>query len=284
MTIQGRFPVLANEKVAEETWQLTVLCPGIADLAQPGQFLTLRVANESIPLLRRPFGIHRVHAACRGAVDVLYRVVGKGTQQMTLVPRGEQVDLLGPLGHGFSHFPDRALHFLVAGGIGIAPFPLLAQRIRTEQPAAVVRLFFGGRTQQDLAGLDALEPFCDATELTTEDGGRGEWGLVTQPLARALDGTRANAAVIYACGPIPMLAAVARFAMAKGIPCEVSLESQMACGLGTCMGCVTRTIPAEGGGLPATCDPCSTKGVQECYARVCTEGPVFDARVIAWGA
>jgi dihydroorotate dehydrogenase electron transfer subunit len=285
VTIHGVFPVLKNERVAGVTYRMAVLAPGIAEFAQAGQFVTARAVTDHDPLLRRPFGVHRVHQGMRGALEVLYRVVGKGTRLLTRIGKGDRVDLLGPLGRGFGTHPGKAVHLLVAGGIGVAPFPLLAERLRAQDPAAGVRLFFGGKTAGDLAGLDALEPWCGEVHLTTEDGSRGEQALVTAPLARALEGIDPASAVIYACGPLKMLAAAAKLAAAKGVACEVSLESQMACGMGTCLGCVTRTIPvADGVGLPATCDPCSTKGAQDCYQRVCTEGPVFDARAIAWGA
>jgi dihydroorotate dehydrogenase electron transfer subunit len=275
--------VLRNERVSGTTYRLTVLAPGIAEFAAAGQFLTLRLLTEYDPLLRRPFGIHRVHTEVRGALEILFRVVGKGTKLLARIDKGDRVDLMGPLGRGFGAFPGRAVHVLVAGGIGVAPFPLLAERLRAASPPADARLFFGGKTADDLAGLDALEPLCGTVTLSTEDGSRGERGLVTAPLARALETLDPSTAAVSACGPLPMLAAVAKLAAARGVPCEVSLESQMACGMGTCMGCVTATIPADPGtGLPAPCDPCSAAGAHECYQRVCTEGPVFDARTIAW--
>ena len=282
MTLQGRFTVLQNEKLGEGCYRLSARADPIAREAQPGQFLMLRVSENHDPLLRRPFGIHRLNATESGSVDVLYRVVGKGTRELTRLAPGGQIDVLGPLGRGFGRYPDKSEHLLVAGGIGIAPFPPLAQRIRQEAPAARIRLFSGGKTSVDLTGSEDVAHLCDAACLATEDGSRGMRGMVTEPLAKALGDADPGAAMVYACGPPPMLAAVAALARERGFACEVSLESRMACGLGTCLGCVTRTIPT-GERTPAPETP-SNGGRREFYSRVCLEGPVFDAREIDWEA
>ena len=282
MTIQGKFPVLSNRHVRGNTWRLSFHAPQIAAEAAAGQFLTVRIPGGHDPLLRRPFGVHRVGADAEGAVEILYRVVGRGTGELTRLREEERIDVLGPIGTGFGSFPEKTQHILVAGGIGIAPFPMLAGRIRSQVPGGRVRLFFGGRTAGDLAGIDETSPHCDEIVTTTEDGSEGAKGLVTEPLSAALADLDAGTAVVYVCGPLPMLAAAARIVLPLNIRCEVSLESQMACGMGTCLGCVTETMPVEkagGVGLPISCE---TGSGDDCYQRVCTEGPVFDARTIQW--
>jgi dihydroorotate dehydrogenase electron transfer subunit len=203
-------------------------------------------------------------------IQLLYKVVGRGTRLMAALKPGDRVGLLGPLGHGFfeEEYIDRAkaadeiLH--VAGGIGIAALLLPARHlagIGLQQ-----RLFFGGRTQEDLVGVDRFKPYVSEAVLATENGSRGHHGYVTQPLEDYLAATRAKKFLMMVCGPWAMLQASVELARKYGHACLVSMENRMGCGLGVCLGCCIRV---DGTGHGA-------------YERVCTEGPVFWAEKVVW--
>jgi dihydroorotate dehydrogenase electron transfer subunit len=237
--------------------------------ARPGQFVMVRVFDAIDPLLRRPFGIFDVGvqpASFTGGADIpfleiLYKVVGKGTELLSTLHSGDHLDLLAPLGTGFIIDPVPTAPILVGGGIGLAPLYYLAKQLvsRTD-----VRLFAGGRTKEDILCITEFERLGVETYVATDDGTLGEQGFVTNVLSRALDA----GASLYACGPMPMLGAVAALAEKADIPCQVSLEAYMACGVGACLGCV---IPGK-----------DHSSLTPDYRCVCKEGPVFDYRELSW--
>jgi dihydroorotate dehydrogenase electron transfer subunit len=238
-----------------------LLAPGLAAAAAPGHFVMLRVSANLDPLLARPFGISSVIA--KRSIELYYRVAGRGTTLLTAVEPGRTLDLLGPLGNGFP-VPDRAATpLLVAGGSGFPPLLYFSSRYGKQ-----ARLFVGSRDKECLppaAVMKDLRSRTKAVHYATEDGSRGACGFVTDTLAAYLARPAAGESpVIYACGPNAMLASVSRLAAEHSIPCYVSLEERMACGLGVCMGC---SVSMKSGG----------------YKRVCKEGPVFDSREIDWG-
>ena len=241
-------------KVAGPYFLMCLEAPQIAKVAVPGQFLMLKANRELEPFLRRPFSIHD---ADEGRILVLYRVVGRTTTAMKLLPDGESVGLIGPLGNGFSDCAEKNAT-LIAGGIGIAPMRFLAKGLVSK--GVGVTLLAGARTAEDLyvEGFDLVRD----TILATDDGSRGRKGLVTEVLEDLL-GTIDAATKIYACGPEPMLARVAQLAVDRDIPCELSLEARMACGIGACYGCAVKALDENG---------------SPCYIRVCKEGPVLDAK------
>jgi dihydroorotate dehydrogenase electron transfer subunit len=214
----------------------------------PGQFVMVRGDFGTDPILPRAFSL--VEAGETGAI--LLRVVGKATARLAGLRTGDPLSLLGPLGNRFSQADNSRRPLLVAGGVGVAPLVFLAERLATEghRPS----LIYGARNAGELALLDRLKSAAEVT-VTTEDGSAGEPGLVTAPLARALADDPMFK--LFACGPTPMLAAVSRAAEAAAVPCEIALESPMACGLGTCKGCA---VPGADGQ----------------YRYVCSDGPVFD--------
>ncbi len=216
----------------------------------------LRVAPGIDPLLRRPFSIHRMLEG--GEFEVLFRVVGRGTRILANVHVGDRVDALGPLGRGFRVEGNRPL--IVGGGIGVAPLLFLAESFL--EAGIRPKLLVGARTERDLLCQDDFSCLALPFAVATEDGSAGSPGQVTRLLAREIaEGTEGM--TVYACGPLPMLKAVSRLCGEHGIPCQVSMEAHMACGIGACLGCV---VPAPGGG----------------YVRVCREGPVFQASEIDW--
>ena len=261
-------PVRRNLDLGHGNFLLELHAPAHAAEVSPGQFFMLGVAGTDI-LLRRPFSVCGARGtfadAPEDAIQILYRVVGKGTALMASLRAGVTVQALGPLGHGF-HAPDpEALPVFIAGGIGSAPFPALAKALRGH--ARTPWMLYGARTAEDLPLLDWFREHCERVEVTTEDGSAGRKGLVTAPLEEILAAASPGSLQLYACGPNPMLAAVAHLARAHEMPCDLSLEAPMACGFGVCLGCVVPCHAPEGG----------TR-----FERVCVEGPILRAERLAW--
>ncbi len=252
--------LISRERVTEGHYLLTLDCAEVAQNARPGQFVHLRVGDGTDPLLRRPLSI-MLSQPDRREVQILVRTVGRGTGIVATHDEGTRYDLLGPLGSGWSIPQGDEPVLLVAGGIGVAPLIFLADSTRMADPQPYVRAIFGGLTTESLVCWTEFAARCDEFIAVTEDGSTGETGLVTDVLAPELD--RDPPVRVYACGPDGMLAAVARICAEAGVPCEVSMEQWMGCGVGACLGCA---IPSSAGG----------------YVRVCTEGPVFDATQIDW--
>ena len=199
--------------------------------------------------------------------EMLYKVVGKGTAMLSTLHETDLVDILGPLGTGFDLGDDNEEKLLVGGGIGLAPLYLLAtELVKRKSP---VRLFAGGRTCDDILCITEFKRLGVECYTATEDGSLGTQGFVTVALNNHLDALKGKA-TLYACGPDGMLRAVAKIAADRQLPCQVSLEGYMACGVGACLGCVT---PGKDH-TPKTPD----------YRCVCAEGPVFESSELKWGA
>ena len=266
--------ILANAEVSPGYWRMRMTAPPGFDAAQPGQFVMVRVNAAIDPLLRRPFGIFDVgiHTpAHTGAnpqpyLEMLYRVVGKGTAMLSTLHETDLLDILGPLGKGFELGRPGEEKLIVGGGVGLAPLYFLARELVKH---SAVRLFAGGRTRDDILCITEFERLGVECYVATEDGSLGERGLVTEVLEERLDALNSHAA-LFACGPHGMLGAVAAIAGQRNIPCQVSLEGYMACGMGACLGCVT---PGKDH-APETPD----------FRCVCTDGPVFDGLELKWGA
>lgn len=264
--------ILDNVQVSPGYWRMRMTAPPEMLEARSGQFVMVRVNPSIDPLIRRPFGVFDVGviqpaytgAAPQPYLEILYRVVGKGTGMLADLHKTDVLDLLGPLGRGFEHGPAGEEKLIVGGGVGLAPLYLLARELVKNSP---VRLFAGGRTKDDVLCITEFERLGVECYTATEDGSLGEQGLVTAVLEQRLDAT-ANKGRIFACGPHGMLKAVAAIGARRGVPCQVSLEGYMACGMGACLGCV-----CEGAGHSAD---------NPDYRCVCTEGPVFDATMLKW--
>jgi dihydroorotate dehydrogenase electron transfer subunit len=244
---------------------LTLVAPRIAEAARPGQFVHLLAGEDRSFPLRRPFSIWRVEDPDPGAVEVVFDVVGAGTLALSRLRGGDRVDVLGPLGRGFEPPPEPAGCVLVGGGYGAAPLFFLAGELRARR--CRVELVIGAATATRLLDPEAAGRLGHGLTVTTDDGSAGRRGLVTDPLPDLL--ARTGAGRVYACGPMPMLAAVSRVAAAAGVPCQVAVEEQMACGTGICFSCVL-PVRLEG----------SSAGTR--MARSCLEGPVFDGAAVAW--
>lgn len=276
--------VAGNRRLTGGHLILSVRSPRQAQAARPGQFAMIRLLGHSDVLLRRPMSIYDVKPELNGTspassaavppltlLDFLYKIVGRGTALMATLKEGDRVGMLGPLGHGFfaedylaeARQSEEVVH--VAGGIGIAALLLPARSLA--QAGVTQRLFFGGRTHDDLVGVDEFKPYVTQTVLATEDGSRGHEGYVTGPFEEYLHRRAATSQLILACGPWAMLEATVALARRHGQRCLVSMENRMGCALGVCLGCCIR-VRGEGHGA---------------YERVCTEGPVFWAEHVVWG-
>lgn len=254
--------ILAHTPIGKSYYRLVLRAREAAAVALPGQFVMLRVSENRDPLLARPLGISAIMS--KTSMEIVYRVAGRGTMMLSQIEPGHSLDMLGPLGQGFP-LPEKGVTpILIAGGSGFPPLHFLSTRIGPD-----AHLFIGARNRECLPPTGILSSFkknIAKVHIATEDGSMGKKGMSTDLLLDYLDraGTK-DRKTFYACGPRPMLEAVSRLAAEHAVPCYVSMEERMACGVGACMGC---SVPVKEGG----------------YQRVCKEGPVFDAKEIEWGA
>jgi dihydroorotate dehydrogenase electron transfer subunit len=249
-------PVRSLQAVARNVFVLTLHAPGLASTVRPGQFVNIQI-NESLePLLRRPFSVHR---ASGDSIEVLFNIVGKGTAMLAEKREGDLLGLLGPLGVPFALEDSRYdTALLVAGGLGVAPMPLTTADLLRRNRA--VRTFVGARDAATLVTRHLHETMC-----ATDDGSSGFHGNVVALLEAEIGRTKPARPKIFACGPHAMLRATALLAERLDIPCEVSMEGPMGCGIGICQGC-----------------PVELREASRRYALMCKDGPTFDAKAIRW--
>ena len=262
--VQQSAKVLWNSSLGSAYYKIGLECRRGTSRLKPGQFVMLRVSNASDPLLRRPFSVHRlIESGGRvTGIEILYKVVGKGTHLLAATKADDSLDMLGPLGSAFLLPEHTRRIFIVAGGIGIAPMVFLAEHLLKRGVAAGdIAVFVGGRTSDDLLCLDDFDRLGIVSRTSTDDGSAGDHCLVTLPVELALNGRQPD--VIYACGPQEMLKCVSALAESRGIACQVSIEARMACGMGACLGCAVPVRDAPGR-----------------YVHACLDGPVFDLQQI----
>ncbi|MBU1026825.1 MAG: dihydroorotate dehydrogenase electron transfer subunit [Candidatus Margulisbacteria bacterium] len=261
MSIQEKCRVLDHKEVAPKHYKLTLFSSYISSRAEPGQFVNVRCSQEYDPLLRRPFSIHRVS---KDYFELLYEVVGKGTEQLSKQTIGSEIDVLGPLGSGFKIDGKKQIAILAGGGMGVAPLLLLAETLKDKVKAIYVLI--GCNCKSRLLCEQDFKNVTDQVLVSTDDGSYGKKGFVSDTLLEVLNDTigarNLSQSIIYACGPKPMLKAIADISFQKKIDCQVSMEERMACGIGTCLGCVVKT--------------------KDGYKKVCDDGPVFDSKEIIW--
>jgi len=252
--IQQIVRVESNREVAEGIHLLRFQSASIAEKARPGQFLNVRAPERwGSLLLRRPFSISRIVGT---AVELVYNIVGGGTKVLATQREGDLLDVLGPLGIHFDYESPFETAVLVAGGLGVAPFPFLTDSLETRKVGIIT--FFGSRTKFNFESLHLRN-----VEYATDDGSNGFKGTVVECLAEYLRTHKPVNVKIFGCGPTKMLFALSTFAQAAKLRCELSLEGDMACGIGICQGC-----------------PVEKKNGPKKYALVCTEGPTFDCQDI----
>ena len=270
--MQFKAQIISNVEVSPGYWRMRMTAPPSTLQAVPGQFVMVKVSSAIDPLLRRPFGIFDLgtfvtpYTDCgtQTFLEILFKVVGKGTTQLAALHQGDTLDVLAPLGKGFTPGSVNEEQVLVGGGIGLAPLYFLARElVKTRK----VRLYAGGRTKEDILCITEFERLGVETYVATDDGSLGASGFVTAVLDQHL-AEISNRATIMACGPMPMLKAVADIARRRNISCQVSLEAYMACGVGACLGCVMK-------GKHHTLETPD-------FRCVCKDGPVFDHQELLW--
>lgn len=262
--VQGVGTVVANN-AAGAYRHLTISAPGVAQLAEPGQFVALAVGGTtSANLLRRCFSIHRVSSS-RGTVDVVVAAHGPGTTWLAGLRADDTLDVVAPLGRPFPLPAEPVACVLVGGGYGSAPLFWLAEALRAR--GCHVEMVLGAASEHRLFGVEEASRAADGVTVTTDDGSAGRRGWVSDVLGDVIE--RTNAEVVYGCGPMAMLKSVTDVATAHGAVAQVAVEESMACGVGVCMTCV----------LPITGDDGVTKMV-----RSCVDGPVFRGDRVRWDA
>ncbi len=253
--------VLSNHEVAPETFKMFLDAPSVVEKAEPGQFVHIRVSSGTSldPFLRRPLSIFSLDLD-EGRLGLLFRVVGKGTSILADMKDGDHLDIIGPLGRGFEIREDSKKIAIIGGGIGVAPLLELAHR--ATKKGIEVHTLIGARTGSMILCPDEFRTYSTTLAIATDDGSVGKKALVTDILSGLLE--REKVDELFACGPVSMLKTVAKLARTSDLPCQVSLEARMACGVGACLGC---TIKTQRDGK---------------YLKVCTDGPVFKGEEVDW--
>lgn len=252
---QGTYIITEKQAIARETYSFTISCPEVAAAAQPGQFVHIRAKGFT---LRRPISICGIDKES-GTLRIVFEIRGDGTSAIAELNKGDLIDMLAPLGHGFTLNDSFKKVILIGGGIGTPPMLPLAAYYGNKATA-----ISGFRSASAVILQDDFGKTGAQTILCTDDGTLGIHGFVTQPFSELVKESSIDA--VYACGPMPMLKGIAGICKENGIFCEISLEERMACGIGACLGCACRTVRND----------------EEYFAHVCKDGPVFNAEEVLW--
>ena len=273
--------ILSNIALALGHYKIVLEVPQIAKLILPGQFLEIKCSDSLDPFLRRPISVHTIQAK-RGVIEILFKVVGRGTEMLSRKGRRDTLDIIGPLGNGFSIKENLNSYCLIAGGMGIAPLMALAEKLAQLKDKRLYAIL-GAKSKEFILLAAELKQLGFQVEIATDDGSYGQKSLAgdllkkiipqkdlrlissadkRMALAKVTIGSYKPVDVIYACGPKGMLKATAKIAQQNGIPLQVCLEEYMACGIGVCLGCAVKT--------------------KNGYKMVCRDGPVFEASDIIW--
>jgi dihydroorotate dehydrogenase electron transfer subunit len=261
--------VISNTRLSDDYSVIALAAPEVAAIASPGQFVMVKPSAGADPLLRRPFSIFQIlrDGGRPTGITLLNKRVGVGTTRLHESRPGTRIACLGPLGRPFEPVAPPVQAWMVAGGVGLAPFLTLSEAVLARGGSP--RLFYGARAASELYYVDLFERMGVEVVLATEDGSLGHKGFVTAPLASELRSAAKGNIRLYVCGPTPMMHAVSRLAAQHDTPCDVSLEQVMGCGLGGCYSCVV--LARDDDGSPH-------------FVRSCIEGPVFRASRIVWDA
>jgi dihydroorotate dehydrogenase electron transfer subunit len=246
-------PITKVCNIGENIYTLSFISPEIAGTTQPGQFVNVRINNSYSPLLRRPFSVYFIEG---DEIKILFNNIGRGTKILSEKKDSDKIDVIGPLGKPFTIDSDCSYAFLVGGGMGVASLPLLTKSLAAR--GILIETFVGARTSKQLITENLIN-----VHIATDDGSKGFHGTVVDLLQVHLSQNHKIGSTIYACGPMPMLKKVSELAEEFEIPCEVSIETMMACGIGICQGCVVERMNSENK-----------------YSLVCKDGPVFNSKTI----
>lgn len=276
---QVQAKILENKKLTPHHCRMRMGSGYLAKAIKPGQFLEVRCSGGTDPLLRRPISVHRISD---NWIEILFEVVGKGTELLAMKKRGETLDIIGPLGNGFTvkpivHSPQSIV--LIAGGIGVAPLVALAEELAYSVERIAdrkkIHILIGAKTKTHILCVSEFKKLGCKVSIATEDGSKGFKGFITDLLKKELSAIRYPLnAMIYACGPTGMLKAVSFVAGRYKVPCQVSLEEHMACGVGVCLGCPVKVRPNN------TIN--DKRLTNDEYKMVCKDGPVFNSKDIIW--
>ena len=261
MPVQLNAKLIKKEELAKDIFKFSVKAKEITDNAKPGNFIEIRITDQVQPFLRRPISIYNIDKE-NGILEFIFQVKGNGTEILAKREEGQTVDIMGPLGHGTFKFDDYKNIAVIGGGIGV--FPLYELSKQAKNAGKKVNIYLGFRDKQYVVLEKEFNEVSDKLVVSTDNGTYGENGFAINFLKE--DSEKEKPDCIFACGPIPMLRAVKEFAEQNNIPCQVSLEEKMGCGIGVCVGCSVKTAKSPKD------DPT--------YYGVCKQGPVFDAKEV----
>ena len=259
MPVNIKAKLLKKEELKPGIFKFSVLADEIVNTARPGNFIEIRVNDDIEPFLRRPISIYNMDKE-NGILEFIFQVKGKGTTILSKRDEGELIDIVGPLGYGTFKYSNYENLAIIGGGIGVFPLYELAKNAKNENKN--VNIYLGFRNKELVVLENEFKQVSNQLTITTDDGSYGQNGFAIDFLKRDIEDGKIDS--IYACGPLPMLRAVRELAVEKNIPCQISLEERMACGLGVCLGCAVKTAK-------------SPKEAPE-YWHVCKAGPVFQAK------
>ncbi len=251
--------LVKKEQLKPDIYKFSVKAPSIVKEAKPGNFIEIRVTDQLDPFLRRPISIYNLDKE-NGILEFIFQVKGKGTEILAKREEGKTVDIVGPIGYGTFKYEDYEKIAIIGGGIGVFPLYELAKCAKADDKN--VTTYLGFRSKDFVVLEEEFAKVSDELILTTDDGSYAQKGFAINYLEKDIEAGKIDA--IYACGPLPMLKAVQKLAIEKELPCQISLEEKMACGLGVCLGCAVKTAK-------------SPKDAPE-YWHVCKAGPVFNAK------
>lgn len=253
--------LVKKEKLLDGLYKFSVCDKEIVDLAKPGNFIEIRINENLDPFLRRPISIYNLDKE-NGILEFIFQVKGKGTELLSKKKEGDKIDIIGPLGNGTFQFEEYKNLAIIGGGIGIFPLYELAKQAKAAKRAVYTYLGFRNK---DLVTLEKeFNEVSTNLTITTDDGSYQNSGFAINYLEKDLEKNKIDC--IYACGPLPMLRAIKKLAEEKDIPCQLSLEEKMGCGMGVCLGCAVKTA--------------SSSAENPQYVHVCKAGPVFDSKLV----
>lgn len=255
MPVQLQSKLIKKESLKPDIFKFSLSAKKITDVAKPGQFIEIRVTDGLDPFLRRPISIYNMDKE-KGILEIIFRVQGRGTEILSRKKEEDLVDIVGPLGYGTFKYEGYKNIAILGGGIGVFPLYELAKNASKE---TTVNTYLGFRDKEAVLLEEEFEKVSNKLVITTDDGSYKIHGFAINELKKDLEQGQIDA--IFACGPLPLLKAVQALAKEKDIPCQISLEEKMGCGLGVCLGCAVEV--ASGG-----------------YEHVCKQGPVFDSNKV----